>query len=70
MLESFSKTLFLFEALRNWFANGMSENDVMNLAGHSKFETTHKFYISLKDDLIVRARAAAVQGVGQNLLQQ
>jgi len=27
-------------ALSNWFANGMSEHDVMVLAGHSNFDTS------------------------------
>jgi len=30
-------------AITNWFANGMNENDVMVLAGHSNFATTHEF---------------------------
>ena len=32
-------------AITNWFANGMSENDVMTLAGHANFATTHEFYL-------------------------
>jgi len=35
-------------ALSNWFANGMSEHDVMTLAGHSSFATTHRFYLAVK----------------------
>ena len=54
-------------ALTNWFANGMSEHDVMRLAGHASFETTHKFYLAVADDLVDRARAAATAGLGQNL---
>ena len=50
-----------------WFANGMSENDVMTLAGHSSFTTTHKFYLAVADDLIHRARAATAQGLCQKL---
>ena len=34
-------------AITNWFANGMSENDVMTLAGHSNFATTHEFYLAV-----------------------
>lgn len=30
-------------AISMWFANGMSEYDVMVLAGHSSFATTHQF---------------------------
>jgi integrase len=54
-------------ALTNWFANGMSEHDVMRLAGQASFETTHKFYLAAADDLVDRARAAATAGLGQNL---
>ena len=44
--------------LTNWLAAGLSEFEVMNLAGHSKFETTRRFYLAVNDDLIMRARAA------------
>jgi len=54
-------------ALTSWFANGMSEHDVMRLAGHASFETTHKFYLAVADDLVDRARAAADAGLGQKL---
>lgn len=54
-------------ALTNWFRNGMSEHDVMRLAGHASFETTHKFYLAVADDLVDRARVATAAGVGQNL---
>jgi len=45
-----------------WLANGMSEYDVMVLAGHSSFATTHKFYIAVADDLVRRARVATTHG--------
>jgi len=54
-------------AISMWFANGMSEYDVMTLAGHSSFTTTHKFYLAVADDLIHRARAATAQGLCQKL---
>jgi len=54
-------------ALTNWFANGMSEFEVMKLAGHADFKTTHQFYLAVADDLIDRARVAASAGVCQNL---
>jgi len=38
-------------AISMWLANGMSEYDVMTLAGHSSFATTHKFYLAVADDL-------------------
>jgi integrase len=50
-------------ALSNWFANGMSEHDVMTLAGHSSFATTHQFYLAVSDDLVDRARLATPQGL-------
>jgi integrase len=56
-------------AITNWFANGMSENDVMVLAGHSNFATTHEFYLAVADDLVDRARKAAACSINQNLLQ-
>ena len=54
-------------ALTNWFANGMSEYDVMKLASHAYFSTTHKFYLAVVGDLIDRARVAADVGLGQKL---
>ncbi len=56
-------------ALTSWFANGMSEYEVMKLAGHSSFQTTHQFYLAVADDLVDRARTAADAGFGQNLLR-
>ena len=56
-------------AISIWFANGMSEHDVMVLAGHSSFATTHKFYLAVADDLIDRARVATAQGLRQKLVQ-
>jgi integrase len=54
-------------ALTNWFANGMSEHDVMTLAGHSSFATTHEFYLAVADDLVDRARVASEQILCKNL---
>lgn len=47
-------------ALSNWFAQGLSEYEVMRLGGHSSFDTTHKFYLSIKKDYIDKARQANV----------
>jgi integrase len=55
-------------AISMWFANGMSEHDVMVLAGHASFATTHEFYLAVADDLIHRARAATAQGLRQKLV--
>jgi len=38
-------------ALSNWLASGMSEYDVMRLAGHSSFSTTHRFYLAVAEGL-------------------
>jgi len=60
-------------AITMWFANGMSEHDVMVLAGHSNFATTHKFYLAVADDLVNRARQASQEAMKSisvaNLLQ-
>jgi len=53
--------------LTNWFANGMSEYEVMKLAGHADFKTTHQFYLAVADDLIDRARTAMSAGIGRDL---
>ncbi len=46
--------------LSKWLSSGLSEFDVMNLAGHSKFETTRRFYLAVSSDLVERARAVSV----------
>jgi len=56
-------------AISMWLGNGMSEHDVMVLAGHATFATTHKFYLAIADDLVHRARAATAQGLRQKLVQ-
>jgi integrase len=56
-------------ALTNWFANGMSEHDIMTLAGHSSFSTTHDFYLAVADDLVTRARVAADRSLSSDLLR-
>lgn len=53
-------------ALSNWFAQGLSEYEIMKLAGHSSFETTHKFYLAIKNDYLDKARQANV-GLGLKL---
>jgi len=45
--------------LTNWLANGLSEFDVMNMAGHASFETTRRFYLAVRSDLLDRARKAS-----------
>ncbi|MEN6337906.1 MAG: tyrosine-type recombinase/integrase, partial [Phycisphaerales bacterium] len=48
--------------LSGWLAHGLTEYDVMQLAGHSEFSTTHRFYLAVRSDLIDRARAAGMKG--------
>ena len=54
-------------ALSNWFAQGLKEYEVMRLAGHSSFSTTHKFYLAVADDLVDRAREATAKALRKNL---
>ena len=49
--------------LTMWLANGLSEYDVMNLAGHATFETTRRFYLAVREDLLQRARTASAQAL-------
>ncbi|HBR20532.1 MAG: hypothetical protein A2Y13_08125 [Planctomycetes bacterium GWC2_45_44] len=59
--------------LTNWFRNGLSEYDVMTMAGHSSFETTRKFYLAVRNDLIEKTKAASSKALSDmsvaNLLQ-
>ncbi|OQY06093.1 MAG: hypothetical protein B6I25_04605 [Planctomycetales bacterium 4572_13] len=55
-------------AITMWFANGMSEYDVMVLSGHSSFATTHEFYLAVADDWVDRARVATTQGLRQKMV--
>ncbi len=45
--------------LTNWLANGPSKYDVMTMAGHASFETTRRFYLAVRKDLLNRARKAS-----------
>jgi len=57
-----------YTALSNWFAQGVSKYEVMKLAGHSSFETTHRFYLAIKNDYLDKARQANV-GLGLKLVE-
>ena len=35
----------------------------MQMAGHASFDTTHKFYMGIRDDLIDRTRQASEQAL-------
>jgi len=53
--------------ITNWLYNGLKEHEVMRLAGHSSFETTHKFYLAVQTDLYDRARQANAATMGDVL---
>jgi hypothetical protein len=55
--------------LSNWLEKGLSEFDVMTLAGHSKFETTRRFYLAIRKDLLDRVRNISEQPKEDNLLR-
>ncbi len=54
-------------AISNWLAKGLSEFEVMKLAGHANFSTTHRFYLRVRGDLLDRARQASITASGQVL---
>jgi len=54
-------------AISNWLAKGLSEFEVMKLAGHSNFSTTHRFYLRVRDDMIDRARKASTRAASSDL---
>lgn len=54
-------------AICNWFAQGLTEYEIMKLAGHADFKTTHKFYLRVRDDLMDRARQASSRALSRNL---
>ncbi|MGD0597302.1 MAG: site-specific integrase [Sedimentisphaerales bacterium] len=57
-------------AITNWFRQGLSEYDVMTLAGHANFTTTHRFYLAVADDLMARARQATTHQVSREILEK
>lgn len=44
--------------LSNWIAQGLSLYEVKELAGHGKIETTERFYLAVRKDVVDRARLA------------
>jgi len=52
--------------LSRWLRQGLSEYEVMQLAGHADFQTTHRFYLAIRDDVLDRARAASTAAMGSN----
>jgi integrase len=57
-------------AITNWFRQGLSEYEVMTLAGHAKFETTRTFYLAVSNNLTDKARKANNHQVSQALLER
>jgi integrase len=53
--------------ISNWLAKGLSEFEVMKLAGHSNFSTTHRFYLRVRDDMIDRARKVSIRATNRDL---
>ena len=49
--------------ITNWFAHGLSEFEVMIMAGHASFETTRRFYLAVRGDIIERARQASSEAM-------
>ena len=40
----------------------------MNLAGHAEFETTRRFYLAVRKDLLQRARLASAEALGRDFV--
>ena len=57
-------------AITNWFYEKLEINEVMRLAGHSKYDTTVKYYLSVKDDLMNKARKAVKYRVSREMLEK
>jgi integrase len=45
--------------LSNWIVQGLSIHEVKELAGHASIETTERFYLAVRKDILDRARAAS-----------
>ena len=45
--------------LSDWVAQGLSLHEVKELAGHAGIETTERFYLAVRKDVVDRARAAS-----------
>jgi integrase len=45
--------------LSNWVTQGLPLHEVKELAGHASIETTERFYLAVRTDVVDRARAAS-----------
>lgn len=52
--------------ITEWFEQGMMPHEVQRLAGHSSIETTMKYYVGIRDEMIDRARKASSAALGDN----
>jgi hypothetical protein len=57
-------------AITNWFYEGLEIVEVMKLAGHSKYETTLKYYLHVKDDLVDKVRRAIRHRASREMLER
>ncbi len=57
-------------AITNWFYQGLEITEVMRLAGHSKYDTTLRYYYSVSSDLMSKARQAVRHSVSQEMLER
>jgi integrase len=54
--------------LTNWVVQGLSLHEVKELAGHAGIETTERFYLAVRKDVLDRARVASeASGGGQSV---
>jgi len=53
--------------LSRWLKEGLSEFEIMTLAGHSDFQTTHRFYLAVREDVLDRARLATAKAMALNI---
>jgi integrase len=54
--------------LSNWVIQGLSLHEVKELAGHAGIETTERFYLTVRKDVLDRARVASeASGGGQSV---
>jgi hypothetical protein len=54
-------------AICNWFCEGLSELEVMRLAGHANFATTHRYCLKVRAGLVNRTREASARVPRRNL---
>ena len=63
-------------AITNWFYVGEEDGkrlkitEVMRLAGHAKYDTTLRYYLAVKDDLVDKGRRAVRHGVSREMLDR